>query len=34
MKEPALIVIDMLNDFLRSWVPKTRELLEAPEQST
>ncbi|SRR6266478_6324283 len=27
MKEPALIIIDMLNDFLQSWVPKTRETL-------
>jgi len=27
MKEPALIVIDMLNDFLQSWSPKTRETL-------
>jgi isochorismate hydrolase len=27
MKEPALIIVDMLNDFLQSWVPKTRERL-------
>jgi nicotinamidase-related amidase len=27
MKQPALIVIDMLNDFLQSWAPDTRERL-------
>lgn len=27
MKEPALIVIDMLNDFLQSWEPAAKERL-------
>jgi maleamate amidohydrolase len=27
MKEPALIVIDMVNDFLRSWAPAARQRL-------
>jgi nicotinamidase-related amidase len=27
MKEPALIVIDMLNDFLQSWAPAARQRL-------
>jgi nicotinamidase-related amidase len=27
VKEPALIVIDLLNDFLQSWAPHTRERL-------
>jgi nicotinamidase-related amidase len=27
VKEPALIVIDLLNDFLQSWAPQARERL-------
>jgi hypothetical protein len=27
VKEPALIVIDLLNDFLQSWASETRERL-------
>ena len=30
MKEPALIVIDMLNDFLQAWPPASKQRLRVP----